>query len=222
MRKAIVFLLSITMIFSACAFTISATENKFVDVPEGAWYFDDVMLVTEKGAMTGTDDTHFSPESELNRAMMIQVLYAWEGSPEGYTSDFEDVDAGEWYYNAVSWARTNGIVAGIGENKFGSEQLLTREQMLAILYKYAANKAFVNASLINLQSYKDGGKVAPYAVEAVKWALALDILHYSDKRRSSGGYTESTLQAKDFGASAAGLKMMASKRNSGKTNGAPA
>lgn len=112
----------------------------FTDVPAGADYADAVAWCREQGLMNGTSDTEFSPDATLTRAMVVTVLYRWAGQPSleneilGYP--FADVDATAWYGNAVYWARLNGVVQGYGDDRFGTEDPITHEQLDIILRRY--------------------------------------------------------------------------------------
>ena len=114
-RKAIAVILSFVLLLSLCG-PISAEFKGYTDVTEDAWYYDDVMAVSSAGIMNGTDETHFSPNMSLNRAMMATVLWRLAGSPSGFTNSFTDVPAGTYYCNAVSWAQSVELINGVGNN----------------------------------------------------------------------------------------------------------
>jgi len=151
----------------------------FTDVYSGEWYASAVEFVRNCGLMTGVSETEFAPEADVTRAMFVTVLYRLENRPDlsneilGYP--FADVDAQSWYGNAVYWARQNGIVAGVSDELFAPEENITREQMAAILYRYAKYKAYDTAANGNL-NYTDSSAISDYAAEATVWAADKGIL----------------------------------------------
>lgn len=151
---------------------------QFRDVSDVDWFFKDVAYVNEKGLMNGTGDHVFSPYDTSTRAMIVTVLYRMEGSPEvsGRTG-FKDVKPGSYYENAVKWAAENNIVNGCSDKIFGCDDDITREQMAAVLYRYAAYKGMSGAVLSeNLSSFSDRADISAYAVPAMQWAVANGIL----------------------------------------------
>ena len=145
----------------------------FTDVAVGDWYYDTVAYVYENGLMTGTSGTLFSPNATTTRAMIVTILYRLEGSPVANGSaGFTDVAYGTWYTAAVNWAAANEIVTGYGSGKFGPMDPITREQMAAILFRYADFKGMDTTARADLSGYTDAGDISAYAVEAMSWANA--------------------------------------------------
>lgn len=150
--------------------------NPFVDVAEDAWYYDAVQYVNENGLMAGTSANTFAPDRTTTRGMIVTILYRLEGSPDieneiwGYP--FKDVDANAYYATAVYWARMNGIVAGYSDELFGPDDIITREQMATILYRYAQYKGYDTTAKADLSRYTDAAQVGSYAVDAIRWANA--------------------------------------------------
>lgn len=150
--------------------------NPFVDVAEDAWYYDAVKYVNENGLMAGTSANTFAPDRTTTRGMIVTILYRMEGSPDiedeiwGYP--FKDVDANAYYATAVYWARMNGIVAGYSDELFGPDDIITREQMATILYRYAQYKGYDTTAKADLSRYTDAAQVGSYAVNAIRWANA--------------------------------------------------
>ena len=105
--------------------------------------------------------------------MVVTILYRLDGEP-AVTKDipFADVPAGQWYSNAINWAAANGIVDGYGNGKFGPDDTITREQMAAILYRYASYKGYSVSDLANLTGYTDAASVSEWASTAMRWAVA--------------------------------------------------
>ena len=118
----------------------------------------------------------------MTRAMLVTVLWRYEGKPMGYQNTFVDVNAksGSWYIDAVAWAAANNIVGGIGDGKFDPEGKITREQMATILFRYANWKGIDTSKRGDLNAFPDGGKVAGWAKEAMQWTVAEKIIGGSD------------------------------------------
>ena len=117
----------------------AASVSPFGDVQSTDWYYDEVQYVYENGLMSGTSATTFSPDTTTTRGMIVTILHRLEGTPAVSTSGtFADVTAGRYYTDAVEWASANGIVGGYGNGRVGPNDPITREQMAAILYRYAA------------------------------------------------------------------------------------
>ena len=152
--------------------TAPETGLPFRDVESGDWFHDAVRYVYDKGMMAGTSETAFSPNLTTTRGMIVTILYRMAGSPavSGETG-FEDVAAGAYYAKAVTWAAENGIVAGYGDGRFGPNDPITREQMTAILYRYARFQDYNTAGAAGLEDFRDASAVSGYAVESMKWAV---------------------------------------------------
>lgn len=157
---------------SSFVVTQEKTEG-FDDVKPGAWYHDAVAYVTEKGLMNGTGDKIFSPNSNMTRAMLMTVLYRLEGKPAVTgANSFTDVASGQWYTDAVIWADANKIVDGYGNGLFGTNDSVTRQQMAAILYRYAQYKGYDMTKAADLSAYTDAAVIADWALAGMKWAGA--------------------------------------------------
>lgn len=176
-------------------------ELPFTDVAEKDWYFDYVSYVYNKGIMNGTSSTKFSPNNTLTRGMVVTMLYRIEGEPSVASYDtFKDVDDDEWYYKAVEWAAKYGIVNGITATTFGPEQNITREQLAAILYRYADYKDLsTSTGSTKLTSFTDYKSVSSYAETAMKWAVYNTIIN---------GRTATTLAPKGTATRAEAAKML--------------
>ena len=149
----------------------SGSALPFTDVPENAWYYDAVVYAYENGLMSGTSATTFSPNAQTTRGMIVTILYRLEGNPNVTAAGgFTDV-AGQMYYaDAVAWAAANGIVNGYNDTTFGPNDPITREQMAAILYRYAQYKGMDTTAAAELTGYTDAGSVSAYAEPAMAWA----------------------------------------------------
>ncbi len=149
----------------------------FRDVSRSDWFFDDVLYVYEHGMMNGTGADIFAPDATTTRAMVVTILYRLDGEPAVTENiSFADVPAGQWYSNAINWAAANGIVSGYGNDKFGPDDTFTREQMAAILYRYASFKGYSVSDLANLTGYADAAGVSGWASTAMRWAVAKGLI----------------------------------------------
>lgn len=154
-------------------------DMPFVDVPGDAWYAGGVRYVYAHGLMNGTGSWRFSPNRTTTRAMIATILYRMEGSPRVYgTSRFGDVEAGSWYEDAVIWATQNDIVEGYTSKTFGPNDPITREQMAAMLYRYADYcRCDMSAGrYVDLSKYSDMNEISDYAIPALRWAVGEEII----------------------------------------------
>ena len=123
--------------------------------------------------MKGTSVTTFSPNLTTTRSMIVTILYRLENEPSvSGKCPFSDVKSGSYYENAITWAAANGIVGGYGEGKFGPDDNITREQMAAILYRYAQYKGYDVSDKADLGKFTDSGKIGAWAADAMAWANA--------------------------------------------------
>ena len=153
----------------------------FADVSGSDWFYNDVRYVYEKGIMDGTGADRFSPNAPLTRAMIVTILYRMAGSPAmSGVSDFKDVDSNKWFAKAVAWAAANGIVNGYGSGLFGPNDPVTREQLAAILYRYAVYGGMTAVTLEeNLGSFADTAQLSAYAIQAMNWAVGQGLINGS-------------------------------------------
>ena len=158
--------LSAAMILGMSSVSFAAAGNNvFDDVSENVWYAEAVQYVNENGLMSGTGNSLFSPQENTSRAALAAVLYRAEGSPAAdIQNNFNDVDTDEWYTDAVNWASSENIISGYGNEEFGVNDPVTREQIAAILWRYAGSPA-AEAS----EDFSDENSISPYAAEAVDW-----------------------------------------------------
>lgn len=158
--------------------TETPSETKFNDVSANDWFASAVDYVTGKGMMNGTADNTFSPKANTTRGMVVTVLYRLENQPSTSVASFTDVASGAYYANAVAWANANGIVSGYGSGKFGPNDKVTREQLAAILYRYAQYKKY-DVSVgedTNILSYDDAQSISSYAIPAIQWACGAGVV----------------------------------------------
>lgn len=166
---------TVSAVFEAEA--VQQPQLPFTDVPAGSWYHDAVQYVYEQGLMGGTGSGRFSPDLTTSRAMIVTILYRLEGSPAvSGGATFADVSSGQWYSDGVAWASANGIVTGYANGSFGPNDTITREQMAAILYRYARYKGYDVSARAQLSRYSDAGQVAAYAAESMSWAVGSGLI----------------------------------------------
>lgn len=158
-------------------FRLSA-YTPFADVSPNAWYFEAVSFVYDKGLMEGTSNYAFSPDADLSRGMLAAILYRMAGSPEvsGY-STFGDVPTTAYYARAIAWAQDHGIVTGVSAESYKPDSPVTREQLVAILSRYAQYKGHeTSVSYDYLSTYGDASSASAYAREALNWAVARGVI----------------------------------------------
>ena len=131
--------------------------------------------------MNGVGSSQFDPEGSMTRAMLVTVLWRYVGSPEEWSNSFRDVRAGQWYTQAVSWAAKNGIVNGTSPTTFDPEGNITREQMAAILYRYANWKTLDTSARRDFAGFPDANRVSGYATDALSWCIARGIINGSNE-----------------------------------------
>lgn len=156
-----------------CSRDENCALGKFTDTDLNAWYHNGVHYCLENGLMKGYSENTFAPNDSLTRAMLAQILYSEAGQHTvPGNSPFDDVASGAWYAKAVAWAEEHDIVAGYGDNIFGPDDSITREQLAVMLWRYAGNPTTHGT----LSGFTDQGKVSGYAVDALRWAVEKGIL----------------------------------------------
>lgn len=146
--------------------------DPYTDVDKSAWYYDAVEFALRKGLFVGTSDTTFAPNTVMSRAMLVTVLWRMEGEPSVTSANaFTDVAADAWYAKPVLWANENNIVSGYGGGLFGPDDNITREQMAAILNRYAAFKGYDVSVADSLAAFTDAGDASDWALASLKWAV---------------------------------------------------
>lgn len=169
----------------------------FADVRESDWFYEDVAFAYENGLFAGTSDTTFSPNASMTRAMLVTVLYRLEGQPAvNGRSGFSDVQYNGYYEDAVTWAADNGIVNGTSTTTFSPNANVTREQMAAILYRYAQHKKYNTAASSGLNGFTDHASVSGYAAASLEWAVAEKLVNGSaGKLMPTGNATRAQVAA---------------------------
>ncbi|MGM9567249.1 MAG: S-layer homology domain-containing protein [Clostridia bacterium] len=162
------------------AYAYITAEIPFTDLAKDGWYQDSVRYVYVNGIMNGMTGTTFEPDSELTRAMYITMLYRLGGKPEvKATSSYDDVKDDEWYSKAVAWGTEKGIVEGYN-GKFSPMDSITREQMAAMMYRYAKLNGCDVSNTASFDAFKDGNTVSDWAKEEMGWAVASKLMQGHD------------------------------------------
>jgi len=164
--------------------------NPYSDVADTDWFYEAVQFVTESGLMEGTGASKFSPSTTLTRAMIVTVLYRLEGKP-AVTGNipFPDVKPDEWYSDPILWANQNEIVYGYSNGKFGWNDPVTREQAVTLLYRYAKAKGMDVSASADLSKFVDANKISDWALDAMKWAVAVGIVQGRPGNKTAPGDT---------------------------------
>lgn len=156
--------------------TAKLTMN-FIDVNESHWFYEAVKFVYEAGLMNGEGENTFNPQGNLNRAMLVTILYRLENTPEvTEANQFSDVSAGQWYTEAVIWASVNGIVNGYEDGTFAPTNNVTREEMAAMLMRYAEYKGIDVTATKDISGYNDAAKVSAWAQQNMAWSNSAGLI----------------------------------------------
>lgn len=158
--------------------------NFFVDVPAGAYYYDAVLWAAEGGIVTGTDAVHFSPDASCTRAQLVTLLWRAAGSPVvNYAMNFNDVDSGTYYAEAVRWAASEKVVEGTTAETFAPDAAVTRAQMVTMLYRFAKAQGMdTTQGGMAIREFDDFDAVPAYALEAMDWAVNAGVLKGDNNR----------------------------------------
>lgn len=176
----------------------SGSGLPFADVPSGSWYYDDVAYVYDTGLMTGLTATAFGPNLSTTRGMIVTILWRMENEPAAkHGCPFADVRRGSYYEQAIAWASENGIVTGFDSSTFAPDRAITREQLAAILFRFAAYRGMDAVTLReNLSSFQDQAAISAYAVSALNWAVGEGLMQGTgDKLEPTGSATRAQVAA---------------------------
>lgn len=162
-------------------FTPRVMSNPFTDVKSTDWFYDAVNYVYSEGIMDGTSVYMFSPNNATSRGMLVTILWRLAGQPVVTGTSFSDVSSSSYYYYAVLWASKYGIVDGLGNNMFGPDQAITREQFAVILYRYAQHCGYSTSANSTLVGYADSNKISSYALTAMRWACGAGLFEGDER-----------------------------------------
>ena len=159
---------------SECPRDASCPMSGYTDLNMGEWYHDGIHYCLDEGLMDGVDAGMFAPNATTSRAMIVTILWRLQGSPEVDTTEtFTDVYPDAWYAKAIAWAVAEGVADGYGEGLFGPNDAITREQLAAMLWRYAARPE----SEGGLSAFADGAEVSVWAQQAMSWAVSLGLIN---------------------------------------------
>ncbi len=187
-KRILSLLLSIVLILGMLPMFVLAADSTFSDVKTFDWFYNDVKYVCEKGLMKGTSSNTFSPKATTSRGMIVTILYRMAGEPAvtGACS-FKDVTAGSYYEKPVIWAVENEVVGGYSASTFDPDGAITREQLAAILYRYAKFCGYDVTASAEIDMFSDAGTVSSYALTAMKWASAEGLINGSGSKLDPQG-----------------------------------
>ena len=158
---------------SSGKFEIVDNSKIFHDVSVNNWAHDAVAFVNSHELFTGTAPNIFEPKTSMSRAMLTKVLHNLEDNPyQVFEKIFSDVNIGDWFAEAVTWASKNNFILGYDDKKFGSNDNITREQLATILYRYFGKNEIVDNDL----NFADANEISDYALKALRWAVANKIV----------------------------------------------
>jgi hypothetical protein len=158
--------------------TVKIIDNHkfFDDVPTGSWYEKYVVFASARELLDGTGANQFSPNTYMTRAVFITALHHLENAPSADGDLFADVDAGAYCADAVRWARASTIVLGTGGGNFVPEDGVTREQLAAILYRYAKSLGMDTSAKGDLTKFEDSEDASDWAADMLEWAVGIGLV----------------------------------------------
>ncbi len=190
MKKIFPVLFALILIASAVTAVTpaSAAKSGFFDVEDDRWSAPSISYALNNGYMNGVGGGKFDPEEPLTRAMVATVLWRREGTPAPTSaSGFADVSSGEWYTDAVAWAKETGVVKGLTETTFGPDEYITREQLATMLFRFSSSAPVSVPERADLEPFADDEKVSDWAAEPLEWAVESDLIKGTDGNRLAPG-----------------------------------
>lgn len=157
-------------------------SSRFVDVPAGIWYEEAVNYAADRRYLEGVGNNRFDPNGAVTRGQLCTILYAMENRPTVVGGkDFPDVKADKYYYDPIRWASSNDMVAGYTDGTFKPDVFVSRQQLAAVLYKYAAYKKYDTSVSANITTFADYSSISNYAVTPMRWAVSHKIMSGTDR-----------------------------------------
>ena len=151
-------------------------SDSFADVSDNVWYCEHVVYAYAHGLINGMSPTAFEPNTRMSRAMLVTVLWRLEGAPEADgESAFTDLTQ-DWYRAAVEWANGAGIVLGVSSDRFAPDEDVTREQIAAVMYRYAEYKGMDTSVRARLDAFRDAGEISDWARDAISFAVRIGLM----------------------------------------------
>ena len=184
-KRIVALLIAVVMIIGILPSAFAAKVGTFTDVKDSDWFAPSVEYVSENGLMNGMSNTTFEPNSTCTRAMAATVLYRIKDCPPAYEpASFTDLTA-DWYMNAVAWAEDEGVVNGVGNGKFAPDGLVTREQLLTMIWRFAGSPEASDDEAI--EDFSDNKSVSAYAKDAFNWGIENEIINGKDGKLAPAG-----------------------------------
>ena len=152
-------------------------QSGFTDGPDDAWYREAVEYVRDQGIMFGMEDTYFGAAQSLERSHFVTMIYRMAGEPQvQFIPEYLDVPDGTFYSLPVTWATKAGVITGYLDGTFGPANMMTREELATMIYRYAKGKGIDVSEKVELERFPDYQSVTSFAEEAVEWAVAKGII----------------------------------------------
>ena len=158
--------------------TVKIVDNtkEFSDVPAGEWYADAVTWAASREVMNGTDEGTFVPNADTSRGMAAQILYNLDNAIQNGADVFSDVISGDWFYDSVAWANEEGVITGFEDGTFRPDENTSREQLAAMLYRYARRKGYALDTDVSLGRFADARSVSDWAETSMRWAVGAGVI----------------------------------------------
>ena len=161
LKRCVCLLLTLALLSGLTQPGLAASSADFSDVPEDSWYTEAVRYTVEHGMLRGVAEGLFGPKRAMDRAMLVTVLWRMSGAPTSAGElPFKDLSEDGYYLDALRWAVSNHLTAGVDATHFGPHRKVTREQLAAMLYRYAALLGRAESGQVNLKTYPDGGNAS--------------------------------------------------------------
>lgn len=177
LKQMLCWILTVSMVLGLLPSSALATGSAgFKDVRDGDWFYEAVEYVTAEELMVGVGGNKFDPNGQTTRAMVVTVLYRMEDSPVAGGAGFADIEDGKWYTNAILWAQSNGIVNGYNDGTFRPNTPMTREEMVAVIYRYSTYKGQDVSESTAMSVFSDHASIHSYASDAMSWAVAVGLI----------------------------------------------
>lgn len=165
----------------------------FTDVTPSDSFYSSIRYVYEKGVFKGVSADQFSPYASTTRAMLVTVLHRLEGTPAVTGSSFQDVPAGTWYTMSAAWGSQNGIIEGMGDGTFRPNDVISCQDVLVILHRFAQYKDYDTSKSGSLDGFSDKDQISAYARNAISWAVGSGLISSGGKLDPAGPITRAKL-----------------------------
>lgn len=147
--------------------TPDTANERFTDIDSVPWAKEAILSLAQRGVISGTSDTTYSPQNPIRRADFIMLLTRMLNLDGEITESFDDVPNNKYYYESVALAKSLDIISGVGDNKFNPEGSITRQDMMVMTYRALSKLNMANMNTADLSVFADSASVASYARESV-------------------------------------------------------